>query len=147
MYHLIPKLTNFFGLIEPYKVFFKFQFNTYFTGKAVRKVERSKLRFVMDFCDAGDMNDFLLTRKPNAKLNASFIRQLANGVAFLHDNRVVHRYVDVLYVFIVKYIFIYFICVSIFGTKFNILHIILFSLIVINILAKRFLPCLTSFLV
>jgi len=60
-------------------------------GKAVRKVERSKLRFVMDFCDAGDMNDFLLTRKPNAKLNASFIRQLANGVAFLHDNRVVHR--------------------------------------------------------
>ena len=101
----------------------------------------------MDFCDAGDMNDFLLTRKPNAKLNASFIRQLANGVAFLHDNRVVHRYVDVLYVFIVKYIFIYFICVSIFGTKFNILHIILFSLIVINILAKRFLPCLTNFLV
>lgn len=52
----------------------------------------------MDFCDAGDMNDFILTRKPNAKLNASFIRQLANGVAFLHDNRVVHRYIDVFYV-------------------------------------------------
>ena len=67
-------------------------------GKAVRKTEKAKLRFVMDFCDAGDMNDFLLSRKPNAKLNASFIRQLANGVAFLHHNRVVHRYANILYI-------------------------------------------------
>jgi len=49
------------------------------------------LWFVMEFCDEGDMNDYILSRVPIAELNASFMIQLADGIAFLHKNNVVHR--------------------------------------------------------
>ena len=46
----------------------------------------------MEYCDEGDMNDYILSRVPIATLNASFMLQLADGIAFLHKNNVVHRY-------------------------------------------------------
>jgi len=46
----------------------------------------------MEYCDGGDMNDYLLSRLPCPILNASFMMQLADGMAFLHKNSVVHRY-------------------------------------------------------
>ncbi|NXF83818.1 STK35 kinase, partial [Sclerurus mexicanus] len=49
------------------------------------------LWFVMEFCDGGDMNEFLLSRGPDARLNGSFMRQLSSAVAFLHRNHIVHR--------------------------------------------------------
>ncbi|NWV24603.1 PDK1L kinase, partial [Origma solitaria] len=49
------------------------------------------LWFVMEFCEGGDMNEFLLARGPDARLNRSFMRQLSGAVAFLHRHGIVHR--------------------------------------------------------
>ncbi|NXO15427.1 PDK1L kinase, partial [Oriolus oriolus] len=49
------------------------------------------LWFVMEFCEGGTMNEYLLARGPDARLNRSFMRQLSSAVAFLHRNRIVHR--------------------------------------------------------
>ncbi|XP_074845137.1 serine/threonine-protein kinase PDIK1L-like [Carettochelys insculpta] len=49
------------------------------------------LWFVMEFCDGGNMNDFLLSRTPDCRLNNSFMQQLSSAVAFLHRNQIVHR--------------------------------------------------------
>nr|CAB3264754.1 probable serine/threonine-protein kinase DDB_G0278901 [Phallusia mammillata] len=60
-------------------------------GESAMTRGRYHLWFVMEYCDGGDMNDYLLSRVPIAKLNASFMSQLADGIAFLHRNSVVHR--------------------------------------------------------
>uniref|UniRef100_A0A4X2LEB7 Serine/threonine-protein kinase PDIK1L n=1 Tax=Vombatus ursinus TaxID=29139 RepID=A0A4X2LEB7_VOMUR len=49
------------------------------------------LWFVMEFCDSGNMNEFLLARSPDAQLNKSFMQQMSQAVAFLHRNQIVHR--------------------------------------------------------
>ncbi|XP_023677024.1 serine/threonine-protein kinase pdik1l isoform X2 [Paramormyrops kingsleyae] len=49
------------------------------------------LWFVMDFCDGGDMNAYLLSRKPSRKTNTSFMLQLGSALAFLHKNQIIHR--------------------------------------------------------
>lgn len=49
------------------------------------------LWFVMEFCDGGNMNEYLLSRSPDAQLNNSFMQQLSSAVAFLHRNQIVHR--------------------------------------------------------
>ncbi|CAN8205144.1 unnamed protein product [Coccothraustes coccothraustes] len=49
------------------------------------------LWFVTEFCEGGTMNEFLLARGPDARLNGSFMRQLSSAVAFLHRKRIVHR--------------------------------------------------------
>uniref|UniRef100_A0A8C1SK73 non-specific serine/threonine protein kinase n=1 Tax=Cyprinus carpio TaxID=7962 RepID=A0A8C1SK73_CYPCA len=49
------------------------------------------LWFVMEFCEGGDLNQFILSRRPNPHTNASFMMQLSSAVAFLHENNIVHR--------------------------------------------------------
>ncbi|XP_062853112.1 serine/threonine kinase 35, like [Trichomycterus rosablanca] len=49
------------------------------------------LWFVMEFCEGGDLNQFVLSRQPNQHTNASFMLQLSSAVAFLHQNNIVHR--------------------------------------------------------
>ncbi|KAJ8386289.1 hypothetical protein AAFF_G00174850 [Aldrovandia affinis] len=49
------------------------------------------LWFVMDFCDGGDMNAYLLSRKPSRRTNTSFMLQLSSALAFLHRNQIIHR--------------------------------------------------------
>lgn len=49
------------------------------------------LWFVMDFCDGGDMNEYLLSRKPSRRTNTSFMLQLSSALAFLHKNQIIHR--------------------------------------------------------
>ncbi|XP_064200231.1 serine/threonine-protein kinase pdik1l-like [Anguilla rostrata] len=49
------------------------------------------LWFVMDFCDGGDMNAYLLSRKPSRRTNTSFMLQLGSALAFLHKNQIIHR--------------------------------------------------------
>lgn len=49
------------------------------------------LWFVTDFCDGGDLNAYLLSRKPSRRTNASFMLQLGSALAFLHRNRIIHR--------------------------------------------------------
>ncbi|KAF7646118.1 hypothetical protein LDENG_00193350 [Lucifuga dentata] len=49
------------------------------------------LWFVMEFCDGGDLNQFILSRQPDPQTNNSFMLQLTSAVAFLHENNIVHR--------------------------------------------------------
>uniref|UniRef100_A0AAV2M8K8 non-specific serine/threonine protein kinase n=1 Tax=Knipowitschia caucasica TaxID=637954 RepID=A0AAV2M8K8_KNICA len=49
------------------------------------------LWFVMEFCEGGDLNHFILSRSPDPQTNKSFMLQLTNAVAFLHQNNIVHR--------------------------------------------------------
>ena len=49
------------------------------------------LWFVMEFCEGGDLNQFILSRRPDPHTNSSFMRQLSSAVAFLHQNSIVHR--------------------------------------------------------
>ncbi|XP_019746346.1 serine/threonine-protein kinase 35 [Hippocampus comes] len=49
------------------------------------------LWFVMEFCEGGDLNQYVLSRRPDPQTNRSFMRQLTSAVAFLHRNNIVHR--------------------------------------------------------
>lgn len=49
------------------------------------------LWFVMEFCEGGDLNRYILSRRPDPQTNRSFMRQLTSAVAFLHQNHIVHR--------------------------------------------------------
>ncbi|XP_077368039.1 serine/threonine-protein kinase 35 [Festucalex cinctus] len=49
------------------------------------------LWFVMEFCEGGDLNQYILSRRPDPQTNKSFMRQLTSAVAFLHRNNIVHR--------------------------------------------------------
>lgn len=45
----------------------------------------------MEFCEGGDLNQYILSRRPDPQTNRSFMRQLTSAVAFLHKNNIVHR--------------------------------------------------------
>ncbi|XP_069461792.1 serine/threonine-protein kinase pdik1l-like isoform X2 [Ambystoma mexicanum] len=48
--------------------------------------------FVMEYCDGGSLNDYLLGRGgPDPALNRLFMEQLASAAAFLHRSQIVHR--------------------------------------------------------
>ncbi|CAF88341.1 unnamed protein product, partial [Tetraodon nigroviridis] len=49
------------------------------------------LWFVMEFCEAGDLNQYILSRRPDSQTNRSFMRQMTSALAFLHNNSIVHR--------------------------------------------------------
>ncbi|XP_068450870.1 serine/threonine-protein kinase 35-like [Clinocottus analis] len=49
------------------------------------------LWFIMEFCEGGDLNQFILSRRPDQQTNNSFMLQLTSAVAFLHKNNIVHR--------------------------------------------------------
>ncbi|XP_041837300.1 serine/threonine-protein kinase PDIK1L-like [Melanotaenia boesemani] len=49
------------------------------------------LWFVMEFCEGGDLNQFVLSRRPDPPTNSSFMIQLSSAIAFLHENNIVHR--------------------------------------------------------
>ncbi|XP_035987090.1 serine/threonine-protein kinase 35-like [Fundulus heteroclitus] len=49
------------------------------------------LWFVMEFCEGGDLNQYILSRRPDPQTNRSFMLQLTSAIAFLHKNNIVHR--------------------------------------------------------
>ncbi|KAM7395798.1 hypothetical protein PAMA_007201 [Pampus argenteus] len=49
------------------------------------------LWLVMEYCDGGDLNQYLLSRPPDAQRNHSVVRQLSSAVAFLHRLGITHR--------------------------------------------------------
>ncbi|XP_030067254.1 serine/threonine-protein kinase 35 [Microcaecilia unicolor] len=53
--------------------------------------EACYLWFVMEFCEGGDLNQYVLSRKPDPVTNKSFMLQLTSAIAFLHKNHIVHR--------------------------------------------------------
>ncbi|KFP38835.1 Serine/threonine-protein kinase 35, partial [Chlamydotis macqueenii] len=46
------------------------------------------LWFVMEFCEGGDLNQYILSQPAT---NKSFMLQLTSAIAFLHKNHIVHR--------------------------------------------------------
>ncbi|XP_033124268.1 serine/threonine-protein kinase pdik1l-B-like [Anneissia japonica] len=46
---------------------------------------------VMELCRGGTLNDFILQRSKDSVTNLRFMKQLSSGVAFLHEQGVVHR--------------------------------------------------------
>ncbi|XP_075057278.1 serine/threonine-protein kinase pdik1l-like [Mixophyes fleayi] len=53
--------------------------------------EPSYLWFITEYCDGGDLNDFLLGRAPHPRLHRVCMQQLAAAISFLHRNQIVHR--------------------------------------------------------
>ncbi|XP_029468749.1 serine/threonine-protein kinase 35 [Rhinatrema bivittatum] len=53
--------------------------------------EACYLWFVMEFCEGGDLNQYVLSRRPDPVTNKSFMLQLTSAIAFLHKNQIVHR--------------------------------------------------------
>lgn len=51
----------------------------------------SALWLVMEYCDGGDLNQYLLSRPPDAHRNHSVVQQLSSAVAFLHHLGIIHR--------------------------------------------------------
>uniref|UniRef100_A0A8C5DFP8 Serine/threonine-protein kinase pdik1l-B-like n=1 Tax=Gouania willdenowi TaxID=441366 RepID=A0A8C5DFP8_GOUWI len=49
------------------------------------------LWLVMEFCDGGDLNQYLLSRPPDAQRNHSVVLQLCSAVSFLHSLGITHR--------------------------------------------------------
>ncbi|XP_071386950.1 serine/threonine-protein kinase pdik1l-B [Centroberyx affinis] len=49
------------------------------------------LWLVMEYCDGGDLNQYLLSRPPDSQYNHSVVRQLSGAVAFLHGLGITHR--------------------------------------------------------
>ncbi|XP_029352359.1 serine/threonine-protein kinase pdik1l [Echeneis naucrates] len=49
------------------------------------------LWLVMEYCDGGDLNQYLLSRPPDAQRNHSVVLQLCRAVAFLHGLGITHR--------------------------------------------------------
>ncbi|CDQ90778.1 unnamed protein product [Oncorhynchus mykiss] len=49
------------------------------------------LWLVMEYCDGGDLNHYLLSRPPVSQRNHSVVQQLSSAMAFLHRLRIVHR--------------------------------------------------------
>ncbi|KAK2856548.1 hypothetical protein Q5P01_005283 [Channa striata] len=46
---------------------------------------------VMEYCDGGDLNHYLLSRPPDAQRNHNVVKQLCSAVAFLHSLGITHR--------------------------------------------------------
>lgn len=49
------------------------------------------LWLVMEYCDGGDLNHYLLSRPPDACSNQAIVKQLCSAVAFLHSLGITHR--------------------------------------------------------
>lgn len=49
------------------------------------------LWLVMEYCDGGDLNQYLLSRPPDTQSNQAIVKQLCSAVAFLHGLGITHR--------------------------------------------------------
>ncbi|XP_063771111.1 serine/threonine-protein kinase 35-like [Pseudophryne corroboree] len=56
-----------------------------------KEEEAASLYFITEYCDGGNLNDFLLGQAPEPRLHRACMRQLAAAVSFLHRSQIVHR--------------------------------------------------------
>lgn len=49
------------------------------------------LWLVMEYCEGGDLSQYILSRLPDAECNCAVVQQLGSAIAFLHRNGIVHR--------------------------------------------------------
>ncbi|XP_050406899.1 serine/threonine-protein kinase PDIK1L-like [Patella vulgata] len=46
---------------------------------------------VLEFCNAGDLNDFILNNKLNYLIKLSFTEQIFEGLSYLNERKIIHR--------------------------------------------------------
>lgn len=46
---------------------------------------------VMEYCEGGDLNQYILSRPPDAECNHAVVQQLSSAITFLHGHGIVHR--------------------------------------------------------
>lgn len=49
------------------------------------------LWLVMEYCEGGDLNQYILSRQPDIQRNHEVVRQLSSAMTFLHGLGIVHR--------------------------------------------------------
>uniref|UniRef100_A0A672R3K8 Serine/threonine-protein kinase pdik1l-B-like n=1 Tax=Sinocyclocheilus grahami TaxID=75366 RepID=A0A672R3K8_SINGR len=49
------------------------------------------LWLVMEYCEGGDLSQYILSRPPDAECNYAVLQQLGSAIAFLHRHGIVHR--------------------------------------------------------
>ncbi|KTF89018.1 hypothetical protein cypCar_00007453 [Cyprinus carpio] len=49
------------------------------------------LWLVMEYCEGGDLSQYILSRPPDAECNYAVVQQLGSAIAFLHGYGIVHR--------------------------------------------------------
>lgn len=49
------------------------------------------LWLVMEYCEGGDLGQYILSRPPDAECNNTVVRQICSAIAFLHEHGIVHR--------------------------------------------------------
>uniref|UniRef100_A0A8C1QGH5 Si:ch211-63o20.7 n=2 Tax=Cyprinus carpio TaxID=7962 RepID=A0A8C1QGH5_CYPCA len=49
------------------------------------------LWLVMEYCEGGDLSQYILSRPPDAECNYAVVQQLGSAIAFLHRHGIVHR--------------------------------------------------------
>ncbi|CAH1251870.1 STK35 [Branchiostoma lanceolatum] len=54
-------------------------------------ISRKSMWIVLELCPLGDMDGFVLSDEYDRALDLSIMRQVAAGIAFLHENGIVHR--------------------------------------------------------
>lgn len=59
------------------------------TGKLPKRC--LALWLVMEYCDGGDLNQYVLSQRPDIQRNHNVVRQLSSAMAFLHRLGIVHR--------------------------------------------------------
>ena len=55
--------------------------------------ERSKFMIIMEFCDGGDLAEFIETQKQPLSVDKimDWFRQMTSGVSFIHNLKIIHR--------------------------------------------------------
>ena len=50
-----------------------------------------KIYIVMEFCEGGDLNDYIIKNKPELKERFNLMTDMARGLLYLHSQNIVHR--------------------------------------------------------
>ena len=53
--------------------------------------DKSRIYCVMEYCEEGDLNDYVLQEKANLAEKFGFFVDIARGVNYLHNQKVIHR--------------------------------------------------------
>ena len=52
---------------------------------------QGRIYIVMEFCEGGDLNDYIIKNKPDLKDRFNLMTDMARGVLYLHSQNIVHR--------------------------------------------------------